>query len=89
MRNGDNVHNMDVDHKIEKEIDLRGKICPMTFVYTKIALEEMSTGQILRVILDYPPSFTNVPHSVSLQRLGKVVDERQEGKVRILLIERT
>ncbi len=74
--------------KPDKEIDLRGKVCPMTFVYTKIALEEMQRGQLLLVILDYPPSFMNVPHSVKIQKLGTVVDEKQEGKEKRLLIER-
>ncbi len=74
--------------KPDKEIDLRGKVCPMTFVYTKIALEEMQRGQLLQVILDYPPSFTNVPHSVKIQKLGTVVEELQDGTVMRLLIER-
>ena len=25
-----------------KELDIRGKVCPMTFVYTKLKLEEMN-----------------------------------------------
>jgi tRNA 2-thiouridine synthesizing protein A len=75
--------------KPDKEINLRGKVCPMTFVYTKIALEEMHRGQTLLVILDYPPSFTNVPHSVKLQKLGTIVEEKQDGKIKRLLIERT
>ena len=56
----------------DENLDLRGKICPMTFVYTKLALENISRGKILKVKLDFPPAFTNVPRSVKLQKLGKV-----------------
>jgi TusA-related sulfurtransferase len=61
----------------DKSLDLRGKICPMTFVYTKIALEELESGQVLEVILDYPPSFVNVPRSVALQELGTLEEDEQ------------
>jgi tRNA 2-thiouridine synthesizing protein A len=62
----------------DETLDLRGKKCPMTFVHTKLALEKMQTHQVLQVILDYAPSFTNVPRSLLLQQLGEVVKE-QEG----------
>ncbi len=61
----------------DKFIDLRGKKCPLNFVYTKLALEELKQGQILKVALDYPPAFTNVPRSVNLQELGEVLDESE------------
>jgi len=51
----------------DRELDLRGQICPYTFVRTKLALEEMEPGQVLRVIVDYPPAVQNVPQSVRLQ----------------------
>jgi tRNA 2-thiouridine synthesizing protein A len=60
-------------------IDLRGKKCPMTFVYTKLELEKLAPGQILEIILNYAPSFTNVPRSVQLQELGEVIDESPEA----------
>jgi tRNA 2-thiouridine synthesizing protein A len=56
-------------------IDLRGKKCPMTFVYTKLELEKLRPGDILEVRLNYPPSFTNVARSVALQELGKIVQD--------------
>jgi TusA-related sulfurtransferase len=63
-------------------LDLRGKQCPMTFVYTKLALEKLQPLQVLKVILDYEPSFTNVPRSVELQHLGTIVQQRQDAKER-------
>ncbi|MHB1413713.1 MAG: sulfurtransferase TusA family protein [Chloroflexota bacterium] len=51
------------DGKWDREIDLKGEVCPFTFVKTKLALEEMSAGEVLRVILDYPESVDSVPRS--------------------------
>lgn len=45
------------------ELDLRGEVCPYTFVRTKLALEEMASGEVVRVLLDYPESVDNVPRS--------------------------
>jgi tRNA 2-thiouridine synthesizing protein A len=51
--------------RADREIDLKGEVCPYTFVKSLIALEEMEEGQVLRVTLDYPPSVENVPRSLS------------------------
>lgn len=49
-----------------REIDLRGDVCPLTFAKTKIALEEMELGQVLKVLLDYEPATRNVPRSAAM-----------------------
>ncbi|MDF2630786.1 MAG: hypothetical protein K0R39_4617 [Symbiobacteriaceae bacterium] len=49
-----------------REIDLRGDVCPLTFAKTKIALEEMAIGQVLKVLLDYEPATRNVPRSAAM-----------------------
>lgn len=51
---------------VDHEVDVRGDICPITFARTKIALEEMEIGQVLRVLIDYPPAASNVPRSAAL-----------------------
>jgi tRNA 2-thiouridine synthesizing protein A len=48
----------------DRELDIRGEVCPFTFVKSKLVLEQMERGQVLRVILDYPPSVENVPKSM-------------------------
>lgn len=48
----------------DRELDVRGEVCPFTFVKSKLMLEQMELGQVLRVILDYPPSVENVPKSM-------------------------
>jgi tRNA 2-thiouridine synthesizing protein A len=51
---------MEATHKL----DLRGEVCPYTFVKTKLALEEMAPGEVLQVTVDYAPAVENVPRSV-------------------------
>jgi TusA-related sulfurtransferase len=46
-------------------LDLKGEVCPYTFVKSKLALEEMQSGQVLRVIVDNRGSAENVPRSLS------------------------
>jgi TusA-related sulfurtransferase len=50
--------------KVDRELDIRGEVCPFTFVKSKLALEGMERGQILRVIVDYKPSAESVPKSM-------------------------
>jgi TusA-related sulfurtransferase len=49
---------------VDRELDIRGEVCPFTFVKSKLVLEQMELGQVLRVVLDYPPSVENVPKSM-------------------------
>ncbi|QWK20325.1 MAG: sulfurtransferase TusA family protein [Hydrogenobacter thermophilus] len=50
--------------KYDRELDVRGDVCPFTFVKSKLVLEQMEKGEILRVIVDYRPSAENVPKSM-------------------------
>jgi tRNA 2-thiouridine synthesizing protein A len=50
--------------KIDEEINLKGKICPYTFIESMLALEEMKVGEVLRIIVDYPPAVCDVPASL-------------------------
>ena len=47
------------------ELDLKGEVCPYTFVKSKLALEEMEVGQVLRVMVDHLPAVENVPRSLA------------------------
>ena len=46
-----------------KTLNLLGEICPMTWVRTKLALEEMGAGEVLEVWLDEGEPSTSVPQS--------------------------
>ena len=50
--------------EFDKELDLKGEVCPFTFVKSKLIIEQMQPGEVLKVILDYPPSVENVPKSM-------------------------
>ena len=50
--------------RIDREINIKGEVCPYTFVKSFLALEEMEVGQVLRVIVDYLPAVENVPRSL-------------------------
>ena len=65
-----------------KTLDLKGEICPLTFVLTKLNLEELKSNQILEVIVDFPPAVENIPRSVKAQELGEVlgVDKTSENE---------
>lgn len=46
-------------------LDLRGEICPYTFVRTRLALEALPLGARLRVRVDHAPAARNVPRSAA------------------------
>ena len=60
-----------------KKLDICGKVCPMTFIYTKLALEEMETNEILEVLLDFPAAIENVPDSCKRQDLAELVKVKE------------
>jgi TusA-related sulfurtransferase len=47
------------------ELNLCGELCPFTFVRTKLALEELPLGALLRVIVDHEPATRNIPRSAT------------------------
>lgn len=53
------------DISADETFDLKGEICPYTFVKSKLMLEMMESGQILQVIVDNDESATNVPKSLT------------------------
>ena len=55
------------EYKSNSELNIKGEICPFTFVKSKLALEKMKKGEILRVIVDYEPAIRNVPRSMEEQ----------------------
>lgn len=61
---------------IHKFMDLRGTVCPMNFVRTKLALEELEDGQLLEIVIDDGEPIRNVPRSVKDEghRILKVED---------------
>lgn len=44
-------------------VDIRGEVCPFTFVRTKLALEAVPIGETVRVVTDHEPASRNIPRS--------------------------
>ena len=49
---------------VTKTVDLKGQVCPYTFVRSKLAIEKMSLGEVLEIVLDHKPAVENVPKSM-------------------------
>lgn len=48
-------------------LDLRGEVCPYTFLRTRLALEEIQEPTQLHILLDHPPAFVSVPRALEAE----------------------
>ena len=48
-----------------EELDLRGEVCPYTFLKARLALETLAAGAVLRVVVDNEASARDVPRSLA------------------------
>jgi TusA-related sulfurtransferase len=53
------------DGHAAEELDLRGEVCPYTFLKARLALESMPAGALLRVVVDNQASARDVPRSLA------------------------
>lgn len=47
-----------------QKLDIRGEVCPYTFVKSKLAIEATKPGKILEILVDHLPAVENVPRSL-------------------------
>ncbi|MBQ3899667.1 MAG: sulfurtransferase TusA family protein [Lachnospiraceae bacterium] len=52
------------DIKIDEEVDITDKVCPLTFVKAKVALDELDEGQIIAIRMNDGEPVQNVPRSI-------------------------
>ena len=66
----------DFDIKADDFVDITDVVCPVTFVKTKVALEELDEGQILQVHINDGEPVQNVPRSIKEEghQVLKLVD---------------
>ncbi len=69
----------------DDQIDLRGVLCPINFVKTKLKLEMMDSGQVLEVILDDGEPIRSVPRSLKEEGHKIIKVENMEGAYRLLV----
>jgi tRNA 2-thiouridine synthesizing protein A len=74
------------DYQVDDLLDLRGVLCPINFVKTKLKLDEMESGRSLEVWLDQGDPIANVPRSVKDEghQILKV-DKQQDGYYRMVI----
>lgn len=72
---------------IKKKLDLHGIVCPINFVRTKLALEELEPGDRLEVILDEGDAILNVPRSLKDEG-HRVVKVEPQGETFRVIIEK-
>ena len=53
-----------MSRKPDDTLDITDVVCPMTFVKTKMSLEELDDGQVLAVRLNNGEPIQNVPRSL-------------------------
>jgi len=74
------------DIKVDKTIDIRGQVCPYTFVRSKLAIEKMNVGEVLEIILDHKAAVENVPKSMENEgQKVLVVEQTNEKEWRIVV----
>lgn len=48
----------------DKSINIKGLVCPYTFVKAKLAIESIEVGQVLEILLDYEEASRSIPKSM-------------------------
>ncbi len=48
----------------DRKINIKGLVCPYTFVKAKLAIEAMDVGQVLEILLDYEEASRSIPKSM-------------------------
>lgn len=67
-------------------IDITHETCPMTFVRVRLALDRLSPGQVLEVLMKGDEPRRNVPRTAAEQGHAVLAqDDRADGITRLLL----
>jgi tRNA 2-thiouridine synthesizing protein A len=70
----------------DRVLDITAETCPMTFVRTRLALDQLASGQTLLVLLRGEEPTRNVPRTAVEQGHQVLAQETEaDGSMRILL----
>lgn len=75
------------EKKPDANLDLRGVVCPINFVKTKLRLEGLNPGEVLEIVIDAGEPMANVPRSIKEEGHKILKVEKINNHFR-LLIER-
>jgi TusA-related sulfurtransferase len=85
----DNILDAEVMSGTCNSLDLSRELCPMTFVRTKLALDRLSAGDRLAVLLGSAEAAVNVPRAAAEQGYRVLgVEALGDGLVRVTLAPR-
>ena len=68
-------------------LDIRGVVCPMTWVQTSMRLATMATGEHLTVFVDEGDPMRNLPRSVK-EAGHRITEVSREGDDYVVTIEK-
>ena len=72
--------------EIDETVDITDKVCPLTFVKTKVALEELDDGEVIAIRMNDGEPVQNVPRSVKEEghQILKLVDN-EDGTYNLIV----
>ncbi len=73
------------ENVVNEKIDLRGVLCPINFVKTKLKLEKMENEQVLEVTLDDGEPMRNVPRSIKEEGHKIIKVEKLDGGYKLFI----
>lgn len=50
--------------RIDDTVDITDKVCPLTFVKTKVAIDELEDGEVIAIRMNDGEPVQNVPRSI-------------------------
>lgn len=78
---------MDSQVQIDREVDARGLNCPLPILRTKKALNDMTTGQVLRILATDPASVRDF-QAFAKQTGNQLVEQREQDGAFLFLLRR-
>lgn len=76
--------------KPDTSINIKGLVCPYTFVKAKLAMEDLEVGKVLEIILDYEEASRSIPKSMEDHgQTVLAVDKINETDWRLLIRKET
>ena len=72
--------------RIDDTVDITDKVCPLTFVKAKVALEELDDGEVIAIRMNDGEPVQNVPRSVKEEghQILKLVDN-EDGTYNLIV----
>jgi TusA-related sulfurtransferase len=68
-------------------LDVRGHVCPYPELLALRAIQNLSTGDTLEVILDNPPSVRDIPITLEKRAYGKTDVKRIDSRTWKIIVQ--